>query len=130
MERNRLHVFTASSALLVSAWLIAGAYGHLAAVLPVTAGDGNRNGFTLLLPGLLLGFAAALNAALCKWLWDGRIQALNVAIVLNAALLIYLIYLLLRGVPGHPLASFSAIVATFLLLLVATRSGLVWPAEP
>ncbi len=123
--RNSLHTLCAVGAVLVGTFLLMGAYGHLEAVLPIE-GDG---AFALVLPGLILASGGLVNLALCKWLWDGSERALSGALVINALALVYLLYLLAIGVPGHPVAMFTGIVACYWALLLATRLGLVWPAD-
>lgn len=125
--RNGLHPLSAIGSVLVGTFLVLGAYGHFTAVLPSLSGaDRDANTFTLLLPGLILAAAGLLSAALCKVLWDGRRWALDAALGINVMALGYLLYLLWKGVPDHPVAMFSGIVACNLVLLCATRLGLVW----
>ncbi len=126
--RNGLHRLAAGGAVLVGTFLMMGAYGHIMAVLPVMqSGASDSGSFALSLPGVILATAGVLSVALCKALWDGRPWALNGAIVINALALIYFSYLLWRGLPGHPVAMFTGVVACNTVLLLATRFGLVWP---
>ncbi len=126
--RNGLHILAAGGAVLVGAFLALGAFGHFEAVLPsINEGGSDRSAFALLLPGIILASAGVISIALSKALWDGRRWALDVASTINALALIYFGFLLWKGLPGHPVAIFAAIVACNLVLLLATRSGLVWP---
>ena len=122
---NGLYRLAAAGAVLVGSFLLLGAYGHLDAVLP-TEGDGV---FRLLLPGLILAGIGLINLLSCKWLWDGSRPSLSIALATNALALTYLLYLLARGVPGHPVALFTGIVACYWVLLLAIRFGLVWPVD-
>ena len=125
---NGLHKLTAVGAVLVGAFLLLGAAGHFRAVLPLIDADPDHaDAFRLLLPGIILAASGLLSAALCKVLWEGRKRALDVAAGINAAALAYLLYLLWKGVPDHPVALFTGIVACNLVVLAATRFGLVWP---
>ena len=129
--RNGLHRLAAAGAVLVGVFLLMGAAGHFEAVLPVIDDpEREANGFALLLPGLILAAAGVFSVSLCKALWDAARWAVNVALTTNALALIYLLYLMWRGVPDHPVALFTGIVACNLLVLVVTRAGLTWPAEP
>ncbi|MCO1335983.1 hypothetical protein MO867_16760 [Microbulbifer sp. OS29] len=40
----------------------------------------------------------------------------------------YLLYLMICGVPNHPIGVFLALEMSFVILLVGMRVGLVWPA--
>lgn len=125
--RNGLYPLSAAGLLLVGAFLMLGAYGHFEAVLPSLSDvDQDANTFALLLPGLILAAAGVLSVALCKSLWDGSRRGLDAALAINTLALGYLLYLLWKGVPGHPVAMFTGIVACNLLLLLATRLGMVW----
>ncbi|MEL7448473.1 MAG: hypothetical protein AAFN78_04645 [Pseudomonadota bacterium] len=128
--RNGLHRVAAGGAVLVGIFLLMGAAGHFEAVLPVVNDPGREgSGFALLVPGLILAAAGLFSVSLCKALWDARRWGINVALTTNALALVYLLYLMWRGVPDHPVALFTGIVACNLLVLVATRAGLVWPAQ-
>jgi hypothetical protein len=108
-----------------------GANGHLQAVLPLV-GEGSFTDdehLRLLLPALILGVAGAVNIVLCKLVWDARPSGVSAALVTNSLALLYLVCLLWRGVPDHPIAVFTGIVASYIVLLAANRIGLVWPAD-
>ena len=132
-SRNGLHILAAAGAMLVGVFLLIGAAGHLQAVLPSIRDGSGDNALSLLLPGLLLAVAGALNVSSCRPLWDGGRLAMNAALAVNVLALIYLVYLLQKGVPGHPVGLFTGIVACYAVLLALTRLGLVWrvgdPAE-
>ena len=127
---NRLPRLSAGAAVLVGAFLLLGAFGHVEAVWPRIQGEADAAvpALRLLLPAVLLGLGGVTNLALCKLLWDGDARGLLAALFTNSLLLAYLIYLLWRGVPGHPLVTFTSVVASFLVLVAAQRFGLVWPA--
>ncbi len=127
---NGLNKVTAVGAVLVGTFLILGAYGHFEAVWPsITGDDPATDAKALLLPGLILAASGLLGVTLCKALWDGRRQAFDVAIAINALTLVYLVYLLGKGVPDHPIGVFTGVVACNLVLVLAPRLGLVWPAR-
>lgn len=129
-SNNLLYRLAAIGGVLVGIFLLLGAYGHLAAVLPAISSESGGEivqQFALLLPGLLLFVSGVLNAALCKYLWDEKQWSLQLALLSNVVVLTYLGYLLWKGVPDHPVGMFLAMVASHVVLLGATRVGLVWP---
>ncbi|MEM7612092.1 MAG: hypothetical protein AAF270_10455 [Pseudomonadota bacterium] len=121
--RNLLPRTAAIGGVLLGLMLAAGAYGHIFAVWSMI--DANR---TLLLPALSLAFASLINIALCPPLWVGEQWAVTAALIANAAATGYLVYLLLQGVPNHPIGFFVALVSSHVVVLGAVRAGLVWPA--
>ncbi|WOJ97908.1 hypothetical protein R0137_04855 [Congregibacter brevis] len=128
MHSNGLHKIAAAGAVIVGAFLIMGAYGHFAAVLPLMSdAETLAAQLRLWVPGLILGSAGALSAAMVKMLWSGRRIALDVALGINTLAVLYFGYLLWKGVPGHPVGLFTGIVSCNLVLLLATRLGLIWP---
>lgn len=131
-SRNLLYVLAAIGGAFVGCSLLLGAYGHLAAVLPAIGGEDNASivrRLALVLPGLFLLVPGVLNFALCRFLWDGKLWSLRLALTGNGLALAYLVYLLWKGVPGHPVGIFLAIIASYVVLLGAIRSGLIWPAK-
>jgi len=129
--RNGLHSLAAAGAVLLGILLLAGAAGHLVAVWPtITTGGDSAPGhrLALLLPGLMLGGASVANLALCWGLWTGGRRALHWALVVNLVAAFYFGALLVRGVPGHPIGLFVAATTSIVLLLLAARAGLIWPA--
>jgi hypothetical protein len=128
-NENRLPRVGAGAAVVVGAFLLLGAHGHVDAVLPAVR-DGTGESLWLLLPGLILGMAGAANIALCKLVWDASPSGLTAALAVNSLTLLYLAWLLWTGVvPDHPIALFTGVVASHAVLLAANRFGLVWPAE-
>jgi hypothetical protein len=124
---NGLYPLSAAGSLLAGIFLLLGAYGHFEAVLPsLSAAHDDANAFALLLPGSILAAAGVLSVALCKSLWDGRRRGLNAALTINTLTLAYLLYLMWQGVPNHPVAVFTGIVACNLVVLLTTRLGMVW----
>jgi hypothetical protein len=124
---NWLPPLSAVVAVLVGALLLLGAYGHLEAVLPATASEGGAGRFRLLLPGTVLALGGITNIVLCRLLWTGSRGAQHVALAINSLVLLYLVYLLIRGIPGHPITFFTGVVACHLAVLVSIRAGLAWP---
>lgn len=125
-SENRLPRVGAGGAILVGAFLLLGAHGHVEAVLPAVRSGGS---LWLLVPGLVLGVAGAVNIALCKLVWDARPSGLDAALAVNVLTLLYLVWLLRTGVPGHPIAIFTGVVASHAVLLAGNRFGLRWPAD-
>jgi hypothetical protein len=127
-SENRLPRVGAVGAILVGAFLLIGAHGHVDAVLPAVR-SGTGENLWLLVPGLILGVAGAANIGLCKLVWDANPSGLNAALTVNCLTLLYLAWLLWTGVvPDHPIALFTGVVASQAVLLAANRFGLVWPA--
>lgn len=130
LQPNNLYNLAALCALLLGALLTLGAYGHFGAVWAQVMGDETalQRRLLLILPGTMLAATAALNILLCKPLWQARAYALNITLAGNLLTMTYLIYLLTRGVPGHPIGIFLTLEISFVILLVGIRAGLVWPA--
>ena len=128
--RNGLHVLAAAVAVVLGLFLLAGAGGHLVATWPALSGGDLAAGrrILLLLPGLVLLTGAVVNLALCWALWLGRRWAQHAALVCNVGVAVYCGWLLVRGVPEHPIGLFVAMVSSDVVLLGAIRAGLVWPA--
>ena len=80
----------------------------------------------LMLPGVMLVGTAALNVLLSKPLWQGRGYALTITLAGNLLTMLYLIYLMIKDVPDHPIGVFLALEMSLVILLVAIRAGLVW----
>lgn len=128
MPMNGLYRLAAISAILVGVFLILGGYGHIVGVLPrISAAESVAEQLRLWSPGLILGLAGAFSIALSRMLWGGRRLAVDAALGISALALSYLVYLLHRGVPEHPVGLFTGIVACQGVLLLALRAGLVWP---
>ena len=132
LSRNSLYSLASGGGLLLGLFLLAAAYGHFTAVLPAlenAADPLDSSRFYLLLPGLLLVTTGLINIGLCRVLWIGMRWALHLALVSNVLAAMYLAYLLLgQSVPNHPIGMFVAMVSSYIILLVAIRIGLVWPA--
>ena len=130
VQRNALYNLAAASAVFLGALLTLGAYGHFVAVwAQMLDGDaGLQRRLLLMLPGAMLAGTAVLNILLSKPLWQARSYALIAALVGNLLAMVYLVYLLIRGVPGHPIGTFLALEMSFVILLVGIQAGLVWPA--
>ncbi|WP_444922377.1 hypothetical protein ACJJID_08725 [Microbulbifer sp. CnH-101-G] len=130
LQRNALYRLAAIGAVILGLFLTLGAQGHFVAIWPMVISDEMdlSHGLLLMLPGVMLAGTAALNLLLCKPLWQERGYALNVTLTGNLLTMSYLFYLMIRGVPNHPIGVFLALEMSFVLLLVATRAGLVWPA--
>ena len=131
-QRNSLYSIAAVGGILLGAFLLAGAYGHFAAVWPGVTGEpdaATRERFSLLFPGIVLAATGVVNVALCRALWTGTYWALQLALAMNLLAAVYLGYLLTRGVPGHPIGEFLAVVLSYVVLLGAIRMGLIWPGS-
>jgi hypothetical protein len=107
-------------AAAVGLFLLLGAFGHLDAVWTL-ARDWSVESLLLLLPGAILLVIGLFNLLATGPLWTGRQGVLSIALGLNTGLLAYLVFLLLRGVPGHPLLFFAGLVFALLVLLAASR---------
>ncbi|AQQ66676.1 hypothetical protein Mag101_02700 [Microbulbifer agarilyticus] len=129
-QRNALYNLAAVGAVLLGLLLVLGARGHFVAVWPLLSDDstGISRRLLLILPGVMLAGTAALNLLLCKSLWQRRDYAINLTLAANLIAAVYLIYLMVRGVPGHPIGTFLALETSFVILLAGIRFGLVWPA--
>lgn len=130
LQHNALYRLAAIGAVILGLFLTLGAQGHFIAVWPLVTSDGMdlSRRLLLMLPGVMLAGTAVLNLLLCKPLWQDRRYALHVTLAGNLLTMGYLLYLMIRGVPNHPIGVFLALEVSFVLLLVATRAGLVWPA--
>ncbi|MFI2810039.1 hypothetical protein [Microbulbifer sp. JSM ZJ756] len=129
-QRNSLYSLAAVGAVLLGILLTMGAYGHFAAVWEQMMSDETAlpRRLLLMLPGATLAGTAVLNILLSKPLWQGRGYALTATLVGNLLATAYLVYLIIRGVPGHPIGIFLALEMSLVILLVSIRAGLVWPA--
>ncbi|WP_226647725.1 hypothetical protein [Microbulbifer variabilis] len=130
LQRNALYRLAAIGAVILGLFLTLGAQGHFVAIWPMVISEGMdlSHGLLLMLPGVMLAGTAVLNLLLCKPLWQERAYALNVTLTGNLLTMSYLFYLMIRGVPNHPIGVFLALEMSFVLLLVVTRAGLIWPA--
>lgn len=131
-QGNNLYNLAAAGALFLSAFLTLGAYGHFVAIWAEAMSEDTTllRRLLLLLPGAVLAGTAALNVLLSKPLWQGRSYALTATLAGNLLAMFYLIYLMIQGVPNHPIGVFLAMEMSFVILLLAIRSGLAWPASP
>jgi len=127
---NALYNLAAVGALLLSALLTLGAYGHFVAVWSQITGEDTAllRRFLLMLPGAILAGTAALNILFSKPLWQARGYALSATLAGNLFAMLYLIYLMIQGVPDHPIGVFLTLEMSMVILLIAIRGGLVWPA--
>ena len=130
LQRNNLYNLAAVGALLLGALLTLGANGHFVAVWAQITDEEAApwRRLLLMLPGVVLAGTAALNVLLSKPLWQARSYALTATLAGNLLAMLYLIYLIIQGVPDHPIGVFLALEMSFVILLVAIRAGLVWPA--
>ena len=130
--RNALWRLASGGGVLLGCFLLLAAYGHFSAVWPSIQSDAGLSGsgrFSLLLPGLLLIITGLIDIALCRVLWMGIRWALYPALVFNALAVIYLVFLMLsQSAPDHPIGPFVALVSSYIILLLAIRFGLIWPA--
>ncbi|MFD1217728.1 hypothetical protein [Microbulbifer celer] len=129
LQRNALYNLAAISTALLGFFLTLGAYGHFGAVWGeiLDADTAARRRIFLMLPGVMLTATAVLNILLSKPLWQARSYALNVGLAGNLLTTSYLVYLLVRGVPDHPIGAFLALEISYVVLLAGIRAGLVWP---
>ncbi len=128
--KNSLYNVASVYGGLLGAFLIAGAFGHFAAVWPtVIDGLGSDRLVGLFFPGALLLTTGLLNLGSCFALWAEKRRWLLTTLLINVGAMLYLAYLLWSGVvPNHPIGLFLALVSSYLVLLCALRAGLIWPA--
>ncbi|WP_078085613.1 hypothetical protein [Microbulbifer mangrovi] len=131
VQHNSLYRLAAVGALLLSIFLALGAYGHFVAVWLQLAGEDTAllRRLLLMLPGVTLAGTATLNILFSKPLWQARDYALTATLTGNLAAMLYLIYLMIQGVPDHPIGVFLALEMSLVILLLGIRAGLVWPVE-
>ncbi len=114
------HRLAALLAAAVGVFLLLGAFGHLDAVWSL-ARDFSVRSLLLLLPGAILLVIGLFNLLSTGPLWMGWNGVVSVALGLNTGLLAYLLFLVVRGVPGHPLLFFTGLVAALLAVLTVSR---------
>ena len=119
----------AVSGVAIGALLLAGAWGHFAAIWD-RLGDPDASRLSLLAPGIFLTVAGVINGALCVSIWAARRWAHWLALAANLFATGYFALLLSRGIPDHPIGLFLAVVAGHTLVLGAIAAGLTWPHEP
>ena len=129
LQQNALYSLVAAGAVLLGVLLTLGAYGHFVAIWPQVTGEDTAlpRRLLLMLPGAMLAGTAALNILFSKPLWQARGYALTITLAGNLLTMLYLIYLMIQGVPDHPIGVFLALEMSLVILLVAIRAGLVWP---
>ncbi|MCQ3830698.1 hypothetical protein HXX02_14760 [Microbulbifer elongatus] len=129
LHRNNLYNLAAVGALLLAAFLTLGAYGHFVAIWAQAMSEDAAlaRRLLLMLPGTILAGAAALNMLFSRPLWQAHSYALTATLVGNLLATLYLIYLMITGVPDHPIGVFLTLETSLLILLTALRCGLVWP---
>lgn len=121
------------AALLVGIFLILGGQGHLAAMLEVVRESRQPLGFehlSILATGGILLVPGMLNLGLAWWILRGRRAAVLTALLATLAAFVYLVYLLIIGVPDHPIATFVIVLGVHLFMLAATLKGLAVPDTP
>ncbi|SDZ79675.1 hypothetical protein [Microbulbifer marinus] len=130
LQQNALYKVAAAGAVLLSVLLTLGANGHFVAIWAQVMSEDTAlpRRLLLMLPGAMLAGTAALNILLSKPLWQARGYALSITLAGNLLATLYLIYLMIQGVPDHPIGVFLALEMSFVILLVVIRAGLVWPA--
>jgi len=125
MDYKLLCKISAFAAVLVGVFLILGGYGHLEAIIAGIRSQGEQPGMAFLprmATGGVLLIPGLFNIAASPWIWLGKSQALLLSLVLTLASFLYFVYLLVVGVPDHPIAAFAVIVGAYLALLIFTRS--------
>lgn len=130
LQQNALYKLAAAGAVLLSVLLTLGANGHFVAIWAQVMSEDTAlpRRLLLMLPGAMLAGTAALNILFSKPLWQARGYALTATLVGNLLTMLYLIYLMIRGVPDHPIGIFLALETSYVMLLMGIRTGLVWPA--
>lgn len=111
---------TALVAAAVGVFLLLGSFGHLGATWSLVRGT-SLAGMLLLLPGIFLLGLGLFNLFATWGLWKGSRPLYSVAVALNGIFLAYLAFLLLSGLPGHPLWFFIAMMGLYCGLLAVVR---------
>jgi len=118
---------TASASLVVGVFLVMGGYGHLNAVIPIWLAQDQSFGISslvLLATGGVLLLPGVINLVTCWWIWRRRKWAFVLSLAATSASFLYLAYLLITGVPGHPIVFFAVLIGAYLALLVYAWSNL------
>jgi hypothetical protein len=111
---------TAFVAAAVGVFLLLGSFGHLGATWPMVQGT-SLAGMLLLLPGVFLLGLGLFNLLATWGLWKGSRPLYSAAVALNGIFLAYLAFLLLSGLPGHPLWFFTLMMGIYCSLLAVVR---------
>lgn len=128
---NLLPPLASVAGVLVGVFLVLGAYGHFTAVWPTLVGSAGAPVFKrlmLIVPSVVLVLTGVMNIGFCRLLWTRVAWTLKLALMCNLATVIYLTYLMITGIAGHPIGLFLALSCSYVLVLGAIRAGLVWPA--
>ncbi|MEL7022299.1 MAG: hypothetical protein AAGL69_01055 [Pseudomonadota bacterium] len=121
-----LYRLAAVSSVAVGALLLAGAFGHFAAVWDRLT-DATVSRLALLTPGVLLTLTGILNFVLVPTVWQARHWATVVALIANTLAAGYFALLLYSGVADHPIGLFLSITGAHALMLLSINLGLIWP---
>jgi hypothetical protein len=119
---------TALAAAAVGIFLLLGSFGHLGATWPLVK-ETSVAGLLLLLPGIFLLGLGLFNLFATWGLWKGSQPLYSTAVGLNGIFLAYLAFLLLSGLPGHPLWFFILMMGIYCGLLAVVRLTSA-PGEP
>jgi hypothetical protein len=126
-NQQLLTKITAVAALVVGVFLVIGGYGHLQGTWGGLTDNNELSGletFTMLASGGVLLIPGLINIVSCIWIWRAKPKALLFSILVTLIAFAYLFYLLVNGVPNHPIGFFALLLAAYLLLLLYTRSDL------
>lgn len=110
----------ALAAAAVGVFLLLGSFGHLGATWPLVQNT-SVAGWLLLLPGVFLLLLGLFNLLATWGLWKGSPALYSTAMALNGIFLAYLAFLLVSGLPGHPLWFFTLMMGIYCCLLAAVR---------
>ncbi|MEE4173671.1 MAG: hypothetical protein V2I57_05410 [Xanthomonadales bacterium] len=119
-EFNWPYRLAALAAAAVGVFLLLGSFGHLGATWPMVR-ETSLAGLLLLLPGIFLLGLGLFNLLATWGLWKGSPALYSAAVALNGIFLAYLAFLLVSGVPGHPLWFFTLMIGIYCCLLAAVR---------
>lgn len=111
--------------IAVGSLLIAGAFGHFAAIWDRLA----ESRLALLTPGVLLALTGSINLLLTLAIWRGKRWSVVLALLANTIAAGYFASLLYSGVENHPIGLFLAVTSSYMLVLGAICMGLTWPAR-
>jgi hypothetical protein len=122
LNKRWLFRFTSVAAFVVGVFLILGGAGHLQAIYEQIQTNHLTINFGLipaLASGGVLVIPGALNLFICPWIGKGGNRAVLWCIFATLAAFLYLAYLMVTGVPDHPIMLFTLIVGAYLVLLIS-----------
>jgi hypothetical protein len=127
LNQQVLTKITAVAALVVGVFLALGGFGHLQGTWGGISNNDELSGlqiFAMLASGGVLLIPGLINIGSCIWIWRAKPKALLINTMVTLLAFAYLVYLLIAGVPNHPIGFFAIILAAYLVLLFNARKSL------